>query len=568
MKRSLATSTGEPPSVEEVKYAIEKRLFVGRVPSTTTDDELREVFSQYGPVNECRTVPGKGVAFVGFDTWAAAHRALIGTDLQSCLKDSDGLGLSVSFAERTSNVGRGGGAQYAKGLEHSRVFVGNLPNSITDNDFCQLFESFGTVKGANLLAAKSNRRCGFVNFALWGEALDAIETLDGQNFPGSVGEPMSVVFASPRDGEDGRHTAARREAHGRGVDRGLESLKASYVLAIEGDTSDEVCNELHNKIMAARFPNSAIGNDGASRSYGSSSNSFVNKGATSGYVSGYYDSGGGHDSAPPLPPPSYRHGGTLGASVPLPEGAGNFEERDAARLFVGGLPFSCTTEELRALIDQVLINLEPSMCQLTECRVLPDKGIGYVRFSSWEAAQESIAALNERSVSGWQLPLRVRWATPKHCVTGPPGQPQVASHSSSNSSGLAAVSGALQALLGTMHGSGGTKAEASQSLGGGGHGTYPSASDEESAIISQGMDPKKLFVGQLTRELTDQTALIRIFEAYGQIENFRWLEDKCVAYVQYSDFASASSALAALNGRVFPGVSREQGLNVKHSQLR
>eukprot|EP00420_Gonyaulax_spinifera_P006906 CAMPEP_0197934912 /NCGR_PEP_ID=MMETSP1439-20131203/112554_1 /TAXON_ID=66791 /ORGANISM="Gonyaulax spinifera, Strain CCMP409" /LENGTH=134 /DNA_ID=CAMNT_0043557829 /DNA_START=87 /DNA_END=488 /DNA_ORIENTATION=+ len=133
MKRATP-GNGDPPSLEDIKACIEKRLFIGRLPAGVTEESVREVFGQFGALKECRVLAEKGVAFAGYDTWASAHRALLATDGQPCLSGCSGLPISVSFAERTGSVGRGGGTQYAKGLEYSRVFVGGLPDAITDTD--------------------------------------------------------------------------------------------------------------------------------------------------------------------------------------------------------------------------------------------------------------------------------------------------------------------------------------------------------------------------------------------------------------------------------------------------
>jgi RNA recognition motif-containing protein len=257
-------------------------------------------------------------------------------------------------------------------------------------------------------------------------------------------------------------------------------------------------------------------------------------------------------------------------------GSVGIEDRDSARLFVGGLPYECTAEELRALIDQLQFSLDPSQCQLLECRVLPNRGCGYVRFSSWEAAQECIQALNERSVTGWQLPLRVRWATPKSALQAPPGVGGglggcgALGQSGAMDGGLNAnaVSSALQALLG-----GDAGAAVAQLTGGsfnmGALANVPTAtSEEEAAVVSQGMDPTRLFVGQLTRELNDQATLQAYFEQYGQIEGVRWLQDKGVAYIKYTDFSAAKAAVAGLDRKHIQGVSTQQGLNVQFSKVR
>lgn len=187
-------------SIEDVKATIEKRLFLRRLPVGVTEDEVRDVFEAFGALTECKVVPGRTIGYVGYETWGAAHHALITTDGQQSLPGhTAGETLIASFAERTSQVGRGGGAHLAKGLPNARVFVGGLPASTTDEDLLELLGPYGRIEGASLLAAKGRWRCGFCNFSIWGEALDAIEALDDTPYPGvPAQEPMTVVLADPR----------------------------------------------------------------------------------------------------------------------------------------------------------------------------------------------------------------------------------------------------------------------------------------------------------------------------------------------------------------------------------
>eukprot|EP00930_Biecheleria_cincta_P071479 TRINITY_DN58989_c0_g1_i1.p1 TRINITY_DN58989_c0_g1~~TRINITY_DN58989_c0_g1_i1.p1 ORF type:complete len:492 (+),score=74.76 TRINITY_DN58989_c0_g1_i1:57-1532(+) len=491
MKRSLPVS--DAPSLEEIKSCIERRLFVGRLPASCTEDELRDAYSSYGQIVECRVLGSKGVGFVGFTTWAAAHRALIGTDAQPCLPSCNGAPISVFFAERSGNRhGSRNDTQFAKGLTNSRIFVGGLPDAFADDDLVKLFSRFGSVKAANLLPAKVHvpgRRCGFVNFSIWGEAMDAIESMNGKPVEGySETDSISVVLAEPREANGAKRQ--RNESFDQGfssykshgaVSSNLESLKDAYLSAVDGSATEDQCNELHRKIMAARrtkLPTRIL--------------SRLN----------------------------------LQQSSPESEAGGP----DDARLFLGGLPHECTDDELLLLIDQIPFDLPLSQSMITECRVLAGKGCGYLKFSSWEAATIALDALNDREVAGWAQPLRAKWAVPKS---------------------------------GSQHAEICTHAEVRTHRAIANHQAH-----DESVVAAQGLDPKRLFVGQLARELRDKNALARVFEPFGAVENIRWLEDKGVAYIQYSSFEAAQAALSQLSGQNICGVSRREGLNLKFANLR
>lgn len=66
------------------------RLFVGSLPFSTTDEELEQLFAQYGTVSSARVITdretrrSKGFGFVEFendDEGKAAEKALNGSDL-------------------------------------------------------------------------------------------------------------------------------------------------------------------------------------------------------------------------------------------------------------------------------------------------------------------------------------------------------------------------------------------------------------------------------------------------------------------------------------------------------
>ena len=89
-----------------------KKLYVGNLPYTTNDDELRQLFEEYGSVQSANVVSdrdtgrSRGFGFVEMDSEAAdkAIRALDG-------KDFGGRPLRIDEA-RERRPGGGGGGGY------------------------------------------------------------------------------------------------------------------------------------------------------------------------------------------------------------------------------------------------------------------------------------------------------------------------------------------------------------------------------------------------------------------------------------------------------------------------
>lgn len=77
-------------------------------------------------------------------------------------------------------------------MESSKLYVGNLTYSVTDEQLSELFSTHGTVKEANVIG---NKGFGFVEMSSVEEAEKAKEALDGTEFEGRT---LKVDEARPR----------------------------------------------------------------------------------------------------------------------------------------------------------------------------------------------------------------------------------------------------------------------------------------------------------------------------------------------------------------------------------
>ena len=93
------------------------RLFVGNLSYNSTEDDLRQLFTQVGSVVRCELVLDKftsksrGFAFVEMSTSAEAAKAI--AELGG--KDLDGRALTVNEAKPREDRPRGGGGGYGGG---------------------------------------------------------------------------------------------------------------------------------------------------------------------------------------------------------------------------------------------------------------------------------------------------------------------------------------------------------------------------------------------------------------------------------------------------------------------
>ena len=108
-----------------------------------------------------------------------------------------------------------------------KLYVGNLPYSVTNEDLRDLFSQSGTVESASVVSDKfsgQSKGFGFVEMADAGEAAAAIQTLDGTEFKG---RNIKVNEAKPREagggggprGGGGGGRGGDRDRGGRGGNR-------------------------------------------------------------------------------------------------------------------------------------------------------------------------------------------------------------------------------------------------------------------------------------------------------------------------------------------------------------
>ena len=85
----------------------------------------------------------------------------------------------------------------------SKLYVGNLPFEVTDDDLQELFVAHGAVTSAKVITDRETGRArgfGFVEMEQAEDAQKAIQSLDGQDFKG---RNLKVNMAKPREDRSG-----------------------------------------------------------------------------------------------------------------------------------------------------------------------------------------------------------------------------------------------------------------------------------------------------------------------------------------------------------------------------
>ncbi|CAE8620144.1 unnamed protein product, partial [Polarella glacialis] len=177
---------------------LERKLYVGGLPLDIVQDELQEAFGVYGQLEEVLVLSAKTherndlTAFVKFVAKDEAAAALSVLNEMYKFRDTSTEPIRVSWARPAKGAGAGmqsaaalagGEAAAAKlGLPPppappappgggrdpgGKLWVGNLPGDVSEEEMHKVFGSYGQVSEVNILPSKSRsgQLCGFVHFA-------------------------------------------------------------------------------------------------------------------------------------------------------------------------------------------------------------------------------------------------------------------------------------------------------------------------------------------------------------------------------------------------------------------
>ncbi|KAL7178324.1 hypothetical protein ACSBR2_031472 [Camellia fascicularis] len=172
------------------------KLFVGSVPRTATEEDIRPLFEEHGHVLEValikdkRTGQQQGCCFVKYTTSEEADRAMSALHNQHTLPGGVGP-IQVRYAD---------GERERLGAVEYKLFVGALNKQATEKEVEEIFSPYGRVEEVYLMRdeMKQSRGCGFVKFFHREMAMAAINALNGIYTMKGCDQPLIVRFADPK----------------------------------------------------------------------------------------------------------------------------------------------------------------------------------------------------------------------------------------------------------------------------------------------------------------------------------------------------------------------------------
>lgn len=193
------------------------KLFVGFVPKTITEDEIRPVFAEHGNVLEVVLVKHKitghqrGCCFIRYGTIEEADRAIKALDNKHTLPGGTGP-MSVKYAD---------GELDRLGAVENKLFVSNVNTQATEKEIEEIFARYGRVENVYIVrdGQRQSKGCGFVKYESREMATQAIDALNGTFVMEGCQLPLNVRFADSkkrRIGSDAPYPAFGRQGFGYG----------------------------------------------------------------------------------------------------------------------------------------------------------------------------------------------------------------------------------------------------------------------------------------------------------------------------------------------------------------
>ncbi|XP_026315561.1 CUGBP Elav-like family member 1 isoform X2 [Hyposmocoma kahamanoa] len=165
------------------------KMFVGQVPRSMDENDLRLMFEEFGRVHQINvlrdkiTGASKGCCFVTFFTRKAALKA---QDALHNIKTLSGMHHPIQMKPADS-----------ENRNERKLFVGMLNKKLSENDVRALFTGHGAIEECTVLrdAQGQSKGCAFVTFVSKQAAIAAIKALHHSQTMEGCSAPLVVKFA-------------------------------------------------------------------------------------------------------------------------------------------------------------------------------------------------------------------------------------------------------------------------------------------------------------------------------------------------------------------------------------
>ncbi|XP_047660174.1 CUGBP Elav-like family member 2 isoform X15 [Tachysurus fulvidraco] len=229
------------------------KMFVGQIPRSWSEKELKELFEPYGAVYQINILrdrsqnppQSKGCCFVTFYTRKAALEA---QNALHNIKTLTGMHHPIQMKPADSEKSNGERDSVHMGaVEDRKLFIGMVSKKCNENDIRVMFSSFGQIEECRILRGPDglSRGCAFVTFSTRAMAQNAIKAMHQSQTMEGCSSPMVVKFADTQKDKEQRRLQQQlaqqmqqlNSASAWGSLTGLTGLTPQYLALLQQATS-------------------------------------------------------------------------------------------------------------------------------------------------------------------------------------------------------------------------------------------------------------------------------------------------------------------------------------------
>ncbi|XP_072278033.1 CUGBP Elav-like family member 1 isoform X11 [Pyxicephalus adspersus] len=227
------------------------KMFVGQIPRSWSEKELRELFEQYGAVYEINVLrdrsqnppQSKGCCFITFYTRKAALEA---QNALHNMKILPGMHHPIQMKPADSEKNNA--------VEDRKLFIGMVSKKCNENDIRVMFSQFGQIEECRILRGPDglSRGCAFITFSSRSVAQAAIKAMHQAQTMEGCSSPIVVKFADTQKDKEQKRMAQQLQQQMQQINAasvwgnlaGLNSLAPQYLALLQQTASSSNLNSL------------------------------------------------------------------------------------------------------------------------------------------------------------------------------------------------------------------------------------------------------------------------------------------------------------------------------------
>ncbi|XP_028812303.1 CUGBP Elav-like family member 1 isoform X9 [Denticeps clupeoides] len=237
----------DQPDIDAIK------MFVGQIPRSWSEDQLRELFEPYGAVYEINVLrdrsqnppQSKGCCFVTYYTRKAALEA---QNALHNMKILPGMHHPIQMKPADSEKNNA--------VEDRKLFIGMISKKCNENDIRLMFSPYGQIEECRILRGTDglSRGCAFVTFTARQMAQSAIKSMHQSQTMEGCSSPIVVKFADTQKDKEQKRIAQQLQQQMQQLNAasmwgnltGLNSLGPQYLALLQQSASSgNALNNLH-----------------------------------------------------------------------------------------------------------------------------------------------------------------------------------------------------------------------------------------------------------------------------------------------------------------------------------